>query len=108
MILAKFDELKEHLTPQFRNYHNLAGIVLWDKIDPTQNYVITVSAGSLCLPKKLIGRSGHQLHDMHAEVLARRALLRFLYDQISAAQCKFKNFYFYRFFNPPKKIVMFF
>ena len=88
LVLAKFDEIKDRLEPEYRKYHNLAGIVLWDRIDPNKSYVVSIAAGSISLPKKLIELRGKQLHDMHAEVLARRALLLFLYEQISAAQRK--------------------
>ena len=44
--------------------------------------VISLATGSKCLPKSRLPPRGDALHDSHAEVLARRGLVRWLYEEI--------------------------
>ena len=44
--------------------------------------VISLATGSKCLPKSRLPPRGDTLHDSHAEVLARRGAVRWLYEEI--------------------------
>ena len=43
--------------------------------------VISLGSGSKCLPKTRLTKNGDALHDSHAEVLARRGLVRWLLEE---------------------------
>lgn len=60
-------------------YSILAGLVL-SKAGCLK--CITVATGSKCLPESKLRVDGQSLHDSHAEVLARRGLVRWMYEEI--------------------------
>ncbi|KAH7344863.1 adenosine deaminase/editase [Rhizoctonia solani] len=60
----------------------LAGVVLYDQASGRVECV-SLGTGSKCLPVTKLPRSGEALHDSHAEVLARRAAVRWFYHQLA-------------------------
>ena len=64
-----------------REYTVLAGIVMERCHDDSYSsfQVISIGTGTKCLPQKEVSSFGDNLADCHAEVLARRAFIRFLY-----------------------------
>lgn len=60
-------------------YTVLAAIVLTYR---TQIKIIGLATGSKCLPKDCLPKQGDALHDCHAEVLARRCALRWVFEEI--------------------------
>lgn len=62
----------------------LAAFVLVRSIDGVDSHlkVISLATGSKCLPKSRLPPSGDALHDSHAEVLARRGVIRWLYEEV--------------------------
>ncbi|EUC66686.1 tRNA-specific adenosine deaminase, partial [Rhizoctonia solani AG-3 Rhs1AP] len=59
----------------------LAGIVLYDR-PSDQIECVSLGTGSKCLPATKLPKSGEALHDSHAEVLARRAAVGWVYRQL--------------------------
>ena len=49
--------------------------------------IVALGAGSKSIGGRLLSKRGNRVHDCHAEVLARRALLRFLYSQLKMITC---------------------
>lgn len=47
---------------------------------------VTLATGSKCLPKSKLSLDGQALHDSHAEVLARRGFVRWIYEEILRSQ----------------------
>lgn len=44
--------------------------------------VVSLATGTKCLASEILGDHSGSLSDCHAEVISRRALLRFLYSQL--------------------------
>ncbi|QRV76644.1 hypothetical protein RhiJN_04659 [Ceratobasidium sp. AG-Ba] len=49
-------------------------------------HCIALGTGSKCLPHNRLPKTGNALHDSHAEVIARRAAIRWFYQEILAAR----------------------
>lgn len=71
----------------------LASIVLTNELDGSRFLrVICVTSGSKCVKGKALGLIGSSVNDCHAEVLARRCFITFLYQQLnSLINCGFKG-----------------
>ncbi|PIK58093.1 putative tRNA-specific adenosine deaminase 1-like [Apostichopus japonicus] len=76
-------QLPKHGKPQEgREWTLLAGFVLESDGSYT---VVSLATGTKCIGKKNMDPKGETLNDSHAEVLARRGFLRYLYDQLMLA-----------------------
>lgn len=68
---------------QFIIHRVRAAIIMTDGISLKKAKVVAIGTGTKCLNVNF-DEAGTVLHDMHAEVLARRSFVRFLYDQLNA------------------------
>ena len=85
---------KEH--EQSELYPNLgivAGFLLCQDNDIKKSVVVALGSGSKCLSSPVVGNDGQALHDLHAVVIARRALLKFLYQQVRSAYSNSDNIF---------------
>ena len=80
--------MKDKPAPLLR-YRVLAGIVMTRgaggrvlEDGAAQAAVVCIATGSKCISGGNLCMRGRTLNDCHAEVLARRCLVRFLYDQV--------------------------
>jgi tRNA-specific adenosine deaminase 1 len=72
-----------------REWTHVAGIVKvdnWEKdfkcLSNVAKDVVALGTGSKCIGKSKMSSTGDILNDSHAEVMARRGFLRYLYDQV--------------------------
>ena len=81
-VLGKFASLPKSGKPTGGEYTLLAGFAITDDTAPDlPPRVVALGTGTKCLPATSRCVKGESLADSHAEVLARRALIHFLYDE---------------------------
>ncbi|XP_004641343.1 double-stranded RNA-specific editase B2 [Octodon degus] len=82
LVTQKFHELTIGLTSVHARHKALAGIVMTKGLDTRQAQVIVLSSGTKCISGEHISDQGLVVNDCHAEIVARRAFLHFLYAQL--------------------------
>ncbi|KAI5944041.1 Double-stranded RNA-specific editase B2 [Manis javanica] len=82
LVTQKFRELTVGLTSVHARHKALAGVIMTKGLDARQAQVIVLSSGTRCISGEYISDQGLVVNDCHAEVVARRALLHFLYVQL--------------------------
>ncbi|KAJ6641666.1 Double-stranded RNA-specific editase Adar [Pseudolycoriella hygida] len=82
LILDKYAELMSR-TNNVIAYEVIAGIVQSTNDDRNKLKVISIGTGSKLFSEKHLDSNGNTLHDTHAEVVARRGFIRYIYDQIN-------------------------
>ncbi|XP_024109467.2 double-stranded RNA-specific editase B2 [Pongo abelii] len=82
LVTQKFREVTMDLTPTHARHKALAGIVMTKGLDARQAQVVALSSGTKCISGEHLSDQGLVVNDCHAEVVARRALLHFLYTQL--------------------------
>ncbi|XP_029942970.1 double-stranded RNA-specific editase 1-like [Salarias fasciatus] len=87
LVVDKFGELTDNFTSPHARRKVLAGVVMTTGPDVRQAQVICVSTGSKCISSDHLSRRGLALNDCHAEVVARRSVVRFLYSQLEVFLC---------------------
>lgn len=82
LVTQKFHELTVGLASTHARHKALAGIVMTTGLDVRQAQVIVLSSGTKCISGEHISDQGLVVNDCHAEIVARRALVHFLYTQL--------------------------
>ncbi|XP_067908006.1 double-stranded RNA-specific editase B2 [Heterodontus francisci] len=82
MVTEKFKELTDNLTSSHARHKVLAGIVMTRGLNMKEAQVVALSTGTKCINGEYISNQGLTLNDCHAEIVARRSLVRFLYSQL--------------------------
>lgn len=99
LCIEKYNSLKKTGKPTAREWTVLSGIIL--KNTDGSLSLVALATGTKCLGEsELINSSeeerGSRLSDSHAEVLTRRAFIRYLYDQIDLTLSGSDNIIFKR------------
>ena len=82
-VLSKYASLPKNGKPQAHEYTSLAGFALTDDLTPdAPPVVVALGTGTKCLGADRRCSEGLALADSHAEVLARRALVLYMFDEI--------------------------
>lgn len=82
LVREKFRSLVGGCSSNHARHKSLAGIVMTQDLDLRFAQVVALSSGSKCISGEFLSDQGLVVNDCHAEVTARRALLRFLYSQL--------------------------
>ncbi|KAM4710615.1 double-stranded RNA-specific editase 1-like [Anableps anableps] len=82
LVVEKFSELTDNFTSPHARRKVLAGVVMTTGSDVKEAQVICVSTGTKCINGEYMSDRGLALNDCHAEIIARRSLIRFLYSQL--------------------------
>uniref|UniRef100_A0A6Q2Y4B0 Adenosine deaminase RNA specific B1a n=1 Tax=Esox lucius TaxID=8010 RepID=A0A6Q2Y4B0_ESOLU len=82
LVVDKFSELTDNFTSPHARRKVLAGVVMTTGSDVKEAQVICVSTGTKCINGEYMSDRGLALNDCHAEIIARRSLVRYLYAQL--------------------------
>uniref|UniRef100_A0A3Q3ABK1 Adenosine deaminase RNA specific B1a n=1 Tax=Kryptolebias marmoratus TaxID=37003 RepID=A0A3Q3ABK1_KRYMA len=82
LVIDKFSELTDKFTSPHARRKVLSGVVMTTGTDVKEAKVICVSTGTKCINGEYMSDQGLALNDCHAEIVARRSLIRFLYSQL--------------------------
>ncbi|XP_076841246.1 double-stranded RNA-specific editase 1a isoform X2 [Brachyhypopomus gauderio] len=82
LVVEKFSELTDNFTSPHARRKVLAGVVMTTGTDVKDAQVICVSTGTKCINGEYMSDRGLALNDCHAEIIARRSLIRYLYSQL--------------------------
>ncbi|KAM6893533.1 double-stranded RNA-specific editase 1-like [Xenentodon cancila] len=82
LVIDKFSELTDNFTSPHARRKVLAGVVMTTGADVKAAQVICVSTGTKCINGEYMSDRGLALNDCHAEIVARRCLVRFLFSQL--------------------------
>ncbi|KAK2822819.1 hypothetical protein Q5P01_022884 [Channa striata] len=89
LVREKYTELTDTGCPASHARHKvLAGIVMTRGFDLRSAQVVSLATGTKCVDGDVESDGGFTLSDCHAEVVSRRALVRFLYAQLELLLCK--------------------
>ncbi|ESO86787.1 hypothetical protein LOTGIDRAFT_128560 [Lottia gigantea] len=79
MVINKFGDLTDGFTSRYARRKVLAGFVMTRE---NSAEVISVATGTKCINGEYMSGQGLSLNDCHAEIIARRSLLRYFYAQL--------------------------
>ena len=79
-----YDQLCKNILYAQSSTDVVAGIIVQDVASDTAQ-IVAMGSGSKCISSHLLSANGTAVQDCHAEVLARRAFMRFLYSQAEIA-----------------------
>ncbi|XP_043079401.1 double-stranded RNA-specific editase 1a isoform X3 [Puntigrus tetrazona] len=82
LVVEKFSELTDNFTSPHARRKVLAGVVMTTGTDVKDAQVICVTTGTKCINGEYMSDRGLALNDCHAEIIARRSLIRYLYGQL--------------------------
>ncbi|XP_039979084.1 double-stranded RNA-specific editase 1-like isoform X1 [Xiphias gladius] len=82
LVIDKFSELTDNFASPHARRKVLAGVVMTTGADVKEAQVICVSTGTKCINGEYMSDRGLALNDCHAEIVARRSLIRYLYSQM--------------------------
>lgn len=90
-VLSKSKEVIDTLT-ETKKWNVLAAIVLTSDINSDYLKVVCVTSGTKCVKGDALSLTGSSVNDCHAEILARRCFIHFLFQQLNQlADCGFKG-----------------
>ncbi|KAF5270158.1 hypothetical protein FQR65_LT05638 [Abscondita terminalis] len=90
LILEKYNDLMKNDSYHLRE-NVLSGIVMTRGTDLSNSEIIGITTGTKCVRRERTSMHGDYVNDLHAEILARRCLMVYLYDQLQLVSKNFRN-----------------
>lgn len=87
LILDKYASLVCKIDNYYSGYKVIAGIVQSFEYAHDSLKVVSIGTGSKFLYEKHLNSKGNAVHDTHAEVVARRGFIRYIYNEINQGIC---------------------
>ena len=84
LILSKFSDLTDGFTSPYARRKVLSGIVMTTSDNLDDASIVCITTGTKCINGEYISDQGLALNDCHAEIIGRRCLRLFLYQQLTA------------------------
>ncbi|KAF5301013.1 hypothetical protein FQR65_LT08996 [Abscondita terminalis] len=81
LVLEKFGDLMKN-DPFHARRKVISGIVMTRGSDLSDSEIVGITTGTKCVSGDHMSMHGASVNDLHAEILARRCLLVYLYDQL--------------------------
>ena len=82
-VLRQFVRTSSLLKPEFRHFKVISGFVVVRDGDLSTTRVLSWASGTKCLNGGQLSTAGVAVVDCHAEIIARRGLLRVLYGEVA-------------------------
>ncbi|XP_070535397.1 double-stranded RNA-specific editase 1-like [Ptychodera flava] len=80
MVYKKFSQITENFTSAYSKRRVLSGVAMTVGDDSPQ--IIAIATGTKCINGKNLSNRGSALVDCHAEIIAKRSLVRYIYSQL--------------------------
>lgn len=90
LVYTKFDALKSGAKPQPHEWTVVSSMILQEN---NSFSVVTLTTGTKCIGKSHLSQEGLIVNDCHAEVLCRRAFIKYLMDELEKCSKQEKSIF---------------
>ena len=82
LVRGTYEKVTKDVPAHISKFKVVAGIVMTRGLAADDALVVCVTTGSKCISGSHLSMEGETINDCHAEILARRCLVNYIYDQL--------------------------